>query len=183
LVSWRDYRLRQTYQSIMDDQVYRKTNRTATVTGVDGFIADVSRRAAKAAPGWEGTVRFVGEVGEAFAFIRLQDLGKPLRFLKQLEGAPPLRFGTVGFKRTLVEKGDANPARHYTAFFYVGFWLPRPLAVAVLYWWEILGFIRYGFHWSNEDMRSGFIGIEHGRLVRRYGPTILPALIARDLAE
>jgi hypothetical protein len=123
------------------------------------------------------------QTGEAYAYIRLQDLYDPLRFLKQLQGAPPVRFGTTGFHHTIIEQGDANPARHYTAFLFVSFWLPPIIAVPILYSWELLGYLRYRFHWSAADMRSGFIGIRHGRLMRRYGPTILPALIAHDLAE
>jgi len=47
---------------------------------------------------------------------------------------------------------------------------------------EILGFFRYG-HWSKPDMRSGSVGIRHGRAVRKGGATVLPALIQRDLSE
>lgn len=168
----------------MQSQVYRKSqSSTIERRGVDAFIAGVSAYASAAKPGWWGTVRFILQIGEAYAYIRLQDLYNPLRFLKQLEGAPPVRLGTHGFSPVIVEPGDANPARHYTAFLFVGFWLPPILAVPVLYLWEVLGFLRYRFHWSDEDMRSGYYGIHHGRLVRRYGPTVLPALIARDLAE
>lgn len=168
----------------MQSQVYRKNESPAIEgCGVDGFIASVSAYAAAATPGWRGTVCFLLQIGAAYAYIRLQDLYNPLRFLKQLEGAPPVRFGIQGFNRAIIEPGDANPARHYTAFLFVGFWLPPILAVLVLYLWEVLGFLRYRFHWSDEDMRSGFYAIHHGRLVRRYGPTVLPALIARDLAE
>lgn len=151
-------------------------------TGVDALIADVSRRAGEATPGWPGTVRFILQISETYAFIRLQDVCNPLRFLRQMEGEPPLRFGTTGFKADLLEEGDANPVRHYTAFVFVGFWLPGLLATAVLWLWEILGYLRYRFRWSSADMRSGQLGIAHGRLVRRYGPTVLPGLIAGDLA-
>lgn len=151
--------------------------------GVDGWIADLSAYAAQATPGWWGTAQFMLRIGERYVYIRLQDLFNPIRFLRQLEGAPPISFGTTGFNPALIEKGDANPARHYTAFLFVAFWLPSILAVPLLYGWEVLGYLRYRFHWSDEDMLSGFYAIYHGRLVRRYGPTILPALIARDLAE
>src|SRR5262245_29443892 len=163
--------------------VYRKIKGSATASGVDGFIADVSRYVATAVPGWQGTVRFMLQIGEAYAYIRLPDVVNPLRFLTQLEGAPPVRFGTEGIRKRLVVEGGANPAPHYVAFLFVGFWLPAFLAVLVLYAWEVLGYLRYHFHWSPEDIRSGFIGIRHGRLVRRYGPTVLPALIASDLAD
>jgi hypothetical protein len=154
-----------------------------TVDGVDALIAGVSDRATKVPPGWWGTVRFILQLGEDYAYIRLGDLYNPWRFLKQMEGAPPVKLGTRGFNASLIEDGDANPARHYMAFVWIGFWLPSIFAVPVLYVWELLGFLRYGFRWSDEDMLSGFLGIRHGRLVRRYGPTILPSLIARDLAE
>jgi hypothetical protein len=151
--------------------------------GIAALIAGVSQAAAQAPPGPGGATQFVLRLGEDYAYIRLGDLVNPWRFLRQLEGQPPLKLGTQGFNASLVERGDANPARHYTAFLFVGFWLPSLLAVLVLYGWEFLGFLRYGFHWSHEDMLSGCYGIRHGRLVRRYGPTILPSLIARDLAE
>jgi hypothetical protein len=164
--------------------VYRKLPAgPTTVGGVDALIAGVSYRLAKVQPGWWGTVRFILQLGEDYAYIRLGDLYNPWRFLKQMEGAPPVKLGTRGFNAGLIEDGDANPARHYMAFLLIGFWLPSILSVPVLYGWELLGFLRYGFRWSDEDMLSGFFGIRHGRLVRRYGPTILPSLIARDLAE
>ena len=166
----------------MHSQLGQPPDATPSGRGVDAFIADVSRLVAATRPGWGGTVRVMLQIGEAYAFIRLQDLYNPWRFLKQLEGAPPVQLGAAGFDPLLVEPGDANPARHYTAFLFVAFWLPRLLAVPILYAWEVLGYLRYRFHWSKEDMRSGFIGIRHGRLVRRYGPTILPALMAHDLA-
>lgn len=154
-----------------------------TKTGLDAFITDLSPFVAAASPGRWGTIRFVLQVGERYAFIRLGDLYHPLRFLRQLEGAPPVAFPKSGFSPAILEAGDAHPTRHYTAFLYLGFWLPYPLAVVALYAWEILGFVRYGGHWSTPDMRSGRIGIRHGALVRRYGPTVLPGLIAGDLAE
>jgi hypothetical protein len=98
-----------------------------------------------------------------------------------MAGPPPRSFGTAGFAAWLVD--DANPARHYTAFVFVGFWLPALLAQAVLYAWEAAGFVRYRGYWSPADVLSGQVGIRHGRLVRRHGPAILPALIAHDLAE
>lgn len=151
-------------------------------SGVDQFIAAVSRQITQTAPGWWGTVRFMLRIGEDYAYIRLQDIYNPHRFLKQLEGAPPIRFDKRGFNPAILEKGDANPVRHYTAFLFVGFWAPPALGYLLLYFWEFLGYLRYRFHWSDEDIRSGVYGLHHGRLVRRYGPTILPALIARDLA-
>lgn len=150
-------------------------------TGVDALIADVSRRVAAASPHWQGTAQFIQGIAESYAFIRLQDVRSPLRFLKQMAGAPPVQFGNKGFRPTLVD--DQNPARHYTAFVFVGFWLPALLATLVLWTWEILSFFRYGGHWSAPDMRMGRVGIQHGRLVRCYGPAILPGLIAQALAE
>jgi hypothetical protein len=151
------------------------------ITGIDAFVADVSRRVAVSSPDWQGTARFVQGIAEAYAFIRLQDMRSPLRFFKQMAGAPPVQFGNKGFRRSLVD--DQNPARHYTAFAFVGFWLPVVLATLVLWTWEILSFFRYGGHWSAADMRMGQVGMQHGWLVRRHGPTILPSLIRRDLAE
>lgn len=147
-------------------------------TGIDGFISDVSRRAA-ASP--HGTVRFILDISADYAYIHLHDAWNPLRFLSQMASAPPVRFGAEGFDPALVD--DQAPARHYTAFVFVGFWLPRLLSVCVLWGWEILGFIRYGGEWSQEDIRMGMVGIRHGEWVRRYGPTVLPGLIAGELAE
>ncbi len=145
------------------------------------FLADVEQCVAAAPPGWAGSKQFIRIISDRYAFIRLADLKHPLRFLKQAEGNPPIQFGTHGFKATIVD--DKNPARHYTAFVFVGFWLPTLLATLVLWIWEILGFIRYGGQWSSNDMRCGQVGIQHGRLVRRDGPAVLPGLIKRDLAE
>ncbi|MDQ3248976.1 MAG: hypothetical protein M3Q45_07155 [Chloroflexota bacterium] len=148
--------------------------------GFATFLADVERCVAAAAPGWTGTQQFVCAISDCYAFIRLQDLRHPVRFLRQAAGDPPMQFGTDGFNPTIVD--DKNPARHYTAFVFVGFWLPLILAVLVLWLWEILGFLRYGFRWSANDIRCGYVGIRHGRQVRRGGPGVLPALVRRDLA-
>lgn len=148
-------------------------------TGVAALITDVKARAAKTVAEDRRTREFILEIGDAYAFIRLADWRHPIQFLAQLAGAPPVRFGTKGFKRAIVD--DQNPARHYTAFVFVGYWLPTPFALLVLWAWEILGFFRYGWHWSPADMRCGRIGIRHGRQVRRQGPTVLADLIARDL--
>ena len=69
------------------------------------------------------------------------------------------------------------------AFVFVGFWLPRILGYPVLLAWEVLGYLRYGFHWSQNDMRCGVIGLRHGRSVRREGSAVLAGLIERDLKE
>jgi len=150
--------------------------------GFDAFLTDVRQRAAAAPPDWAGTKQFIHEIGDRYAFVRPQEiLTHPLRFLKQAAGEPPVRFGTQGFNRSLVD--DDNPARHYTAFVFIGFWLPSLLAFALLWSWEILGFLRYRFKWSQPDIRSGYVGIHHGRAVRRDGAHVLPDLIAQDLAE
>ena len=104
-----------------------------------------------------------------------------MRFLRQMAGAPPLQFGVEGFRRDLVD--DLNPARHYTAFVFTGYWLPRWAALLVLWLWEVAGFVRYRGEWSWPDVSSGQVGIRHGRLVARYGPTVLPGLMAADLEE
>lgn len=147
--------------------------------GVDGFIAAVSRMAAQTQPGSGGKRRFMLEAGESFAFIRLQDVGRPLRFLKQMAGQPPQQFGSDGFRADMVD--DKNPARHYMAFVFLGFWLPNWLAVVGLWLWEVAGSVRYGY-WASKDLQMGYIGIRHGRAVRSAGPTVLPGLIAAELA-
>lgn len=150
-------------------------------SGVAAFLADVKARAARSIAVGQSTTQFILEIGDAYAFIRLQDWRTPLRFLQQMAGAPPTEFGTKGFKRSIVD--DENPARHYTAFVFVGYWLPMPLALLVLWAWEILGFVRYRGKWSQPDIRCGRLGIRHGRLVRQQGPEILAGLIERDLKE
>lgn len=148
-------------------------------SGITAFIADVKARTVKSRKAGQSTTQFILEIGDAYAFIRLQDWRTPLRFLKQMAGAPPIQFGTCGFKQSIVD--DKNPARHYTAFVFVGYWLPTPLAFIVLWAWEMLGFVRYQGKWSQADMRCGYLGIRHGRLVRQQGPDVLAGLIERDL--
>jgi hypothetical protein len=153
----------------------------AEQTGVDGLIAGVSSYVAEALQHGYGSAWFVRQVAEQYAYIRLQDIGRPLRFLRQMAGQPPIAFGARGFRRSLVD--DKNPARHYMAFVFLGFWLPRLLAVLSLWLWEIAGYVRYHGLWSQRDVRNGYVGLRHGRLVRRYGPAILPGLIAAEVAE
>ncbi len=148
--------------------------------GFDAFADHIAARAAQAPPGWSGAAWFILAVSEECANLRLQDLWQPWRLLAQAAAAPPLCFGPHGFSPRLVD--DLLPARHYVAFLFVGFWLPRPLAWASLYAWEIAGFLRYGLRWSAPDLHLGLIGLRHGALVAAYGPTILPALLAADLA-
>lgn len=150
-------------------------------TGIAAFLTDVNARATQAGITGCSTSAFILDIGDAYAFIRLRDWRRPLQFLKQMAGAPPLQFGTAGFNPAIVD--DKNPARHYTAFVFVGYWLPTPLALLVLWAWEILGFLRYHGRWSRRDIRCGRIGIRHGRQVRRHGPRVLADLIERDLAE
>ena len=148
--------------------------------GVDAFIAGVSRYAMDHYTGRLRQHAFIHAVADDYAYIRVRDITRPVRFLRQMEGAPPLTLGTAGFRPDLVD--DANPARHYTAFVFVGYWLPRPLAVLTLWLWEMAGFVRYGGVWSAKDMASGRTGIRHGAWVRRLGPEVLPGLIAAELA-
>lgn len=156
-------------------------NAPGDASGLDLFIAAVSERTSRVPPSWWNTARFLLRIAEDFAYIRLRDLWRPLRFLRQMAGAPPYRFATRGFTSAIVD--DENPARHYTAFVFVGFWLPARLAKLALWLWEIAGFVRYGGRWSHNDMACGEVGIRHGRLLRKYGQTIMPALIASELAE
>lgn len=148
--------------------------------GVDVLIAAASQYAhealAQGAP--DGSV--IRRLGDEFAFIRLEDIWHPLRFLRQMEGNPPRPIGTQGFNPALVD--DHNPARHYMAFVFLGYWLPRWVAVAILWLWEVAGFVRYGGEWSWPDIVSGQVGIRHGALARRYGVVVLPGLIAAEVA-
>lgn len=150
-------------------------------SAADNFIDYLCRQAALAPPHFAGAAWFILRTGEDCAYIRLQDLWRPRRFLRQMAGVPPLHFGDIGFQPELVD--DNSPVRHYMAFVFVGFWLPARLAQLVLYAWEVAGFFRYGFTWSQRDVHCGLVGLRHGALVRQYGPTVLPAAVAAEFAE
>ncbi|MBV7335181.1 hypothetical protein KFU94_44470 [Chloroflexi bacterium TSY] len=165
----------------MDQEAIQQNNADLNVQGVGAFSAAVRDQANRFNSNWLGKIRFVLWISERYANICLRDLWRPMRFLKQLMGKPPIEFGTDGFRPDLVD--DSAPARHYTAFVFTGFWLPYPLAFIALWLWEFLGYLRYNWQWSQKDMAMGLIGIRHGREVRRHGPTVLSDLILRDLAE
>lgn len=149
--------------------------------GFHGFYADVKARVAAAQTRRETIHTFIRQSAERYANICLGDaLPRPLQFLRQMSGKPPVCFGTPGFRQSIVD--DQEPARHYTAFVFIGYWLPTLLAIPFLWAWETLGFFRYG-HWSQPDIRSGLIGIRHGRTLRKAGYTQWPDLLKRDLAE
>lgn len=154
---------------------------TESQAGVAAFIRGVSELAWRAYLEQSGDRRLVNTVAERYAFIRLPDAVHPIRFLRQMAGAPPIQVGTEGFRADILD--DYNPARHYSALLFVGFYAPRFLATLILFAWEIAGFVRYRGQWSWPDIRSGLLGIRHGRLVRRYGGVVLPALIASQVAE
>ena len=146
--------------------------------GVDAFIADVDRCAKEVCHAGRDVNTFVEWISEDYAFVRPQDLRQPRKFYRQISSAPPVRFGIKGFRDSLVD--DEQPARHYTAFVFIGFWLPTFFAMIFLYAWEVLGLIRYR-DWSQKDVRLGIVGIRHGRAVRWEGPDVLAPLITRDL--
>jgi hypothetical protein len=150
-----------------------------TESGLDKFVAYLSAQAQAAPPGFAGAAWFILRIGEDCAYIRLEDMWHPRRFLRQMAGHPPLRFGVEGFSLALVD--DYHPARHYIAFVFVGFWLPRWLSLFTLYAWEVAGFLRYGFQWSQRDVHCGLVGLRHGAWVRRYGPVVLPGAAAGEL--
>jgi hypothetical protein len=149
--------------------------------GVDAFIRGISELAWRTYIEQSDVRLLVNEIAERYANVRLRDVVHPIRFLRQMAGAPPLQLGTAGFRLDLLD--DYNPARHYSALLFVGFYVPRFLATLILFGWEIAGFVRYRGQWSSPDIRSGLLGIRHGRLVRRYGGVVLPALIAAQVAE
>ncbi|MCC6455079.1 MAG: hypothetical protein IT328_09070 [Caldilineaceae bacterium] len=150
---------------------------SASLRGLKGLIS-ATRRYITEEEGQAG--RVVRRLSEDFAYIHLQDVWNPYRFLRQMEGSPPIKLGTEGFRPELVD--DHNPARHYMAFVAMGYWLPYLLALAVLYLWEIAGYIRYGFQWSPADMKNGLLGVRHGNAVRHAGIEVLPGLMVKDLA-
>ena len=147
--------------------------------GYPAFLADLTARVEVAQRQGMSSRAFILASAERYSYIRLADLWRPLRFLRQLSGKPPQCFGVRGFRHALVD--DQEPARHYTAFVFVGYWLPTLLALPVLWLWELLGLVRYG-SWSQPDIRSGTVGIRHGRAVRKAGFAVLPTLVARDLS-
>jgi hypothetical protein len=149
--------------------------------GVDGLIQGVEQVLLEARRRGAGDGWAMLRLGEDYANIRLGDVRRPLRFLRQMAGAPPLRLGTTGFRAEYVD--DHNPARHYMAFVLLGYWLPRWMALTFLLLWEVAGWIRYGFVWSPCDLACGVLGVRHGGWVRRYGAVILPGLIAGELAD
>lgn len=149
-------------------------------TGLDGLLAATHAAVAAAGAGRFAAQDVIARLSEDFAFIRLQDLRRPRRFLRQMAGAPPVRVGATGFDPALVD--DLHPARHYMAFVFVGYWFPAVVAILLLWAWEVAGFIRYRGAWSWPDVRMGYVGIRHGRYVRYFGAGILPWLMARDLA-
>ncbi len=122
----------------------------------------------------------VSRLAEDFAYIHLQDVWNPYKFLRQMEGHPPVRLGTEGFRADIVD--DTNPARHYIAFVALGFWMPKVVALVMLVGWELAGFVRYGFKWSKEDMASGLLGVRHGNAVRTRGIAVLPDLMEKELS-
>lgn len=148
---------------------------------IDILLADVAQHVEMCPDDRAGKLRFMREISHEYAYVRLRDAPNPVRFLRQAAGKPPKRFGKTGFNPTLVD--DQDPARHYTAFVFVGFWMPTSLAIITLWVWEILGFIRYRGTWSQPDIRMGYVGLRHGRQVRRIGPSVLPRLIEQDLRE
>lgn len=146
--------------------------------GLSGLVVATRRYIAEEGGDSASVVR---RLAEDFAYIHLHDVRNPYKFLRQMEGAPPIRLGTEGFRKDIVD--DQNPARHYMAFVALGYWLPQLVALAMLYLWEIAGFVRYGFKWSHEDLTCGLLGVRHGHAVRRTGVEVLPMLMARDLAS
>lgn len=157
------------------------TEQASNLTGVESLIRGVSCYARDAYRGRVTPAKFINALADDYAFIRLRDVRSPIRFLRQMEGVPPIQLGTTGFRRDLVD--DPNPARHYMAFVFVGYWLPYPLALVLLWVWEVAGFVRYGGVWSAKDVANGLVGIRHGHWVRTVDPVVLPALIAAELAE
>lgn len=150
--------------------------------GLQAFVTTIEEVASANSDDRQGRRRFISELGSQCAGIHGENaLRHPFRFLREMQGSPPRQFGIEGFRDDFVD--DTNPARHYTAFVVVGYWLPRPLAMLVLYAWEIASFVRYKGVWSQDDIRSGIIGIGHGRIVAREGKDVLAKLAQRDLGK
>lgn len=149
--------------------------------GIDAFIDYLCRQAGQVVSGRMGSTQFIGRVAEDCSNLRVREIARPLVFLRQVTEVPSHPFDATGFRPGVVD--DELPARHYIAFLAVGYWLPAPLALLVLYLWEIAGFVRYRGLWSRRDLASGKIGIRHGRYVHSLGPAVLPGLVAGELAQ
>lgn len=149
--------------------------------GLSGFVTYLMACANGCVDDKTGRRAFIARIGSDCAGIHLENVKQPVRFLREMQGNPPLRFGTSGFAPSLVD--DLNPARHYVAFVVVGYWLPLLLGLGVLYLWEIASFFRYRGSWSQKDVRSGIIGLRHGRAVAHSGVGVLAGLAARDLVD
>jgi hypothetical protein len=148
--------------------------------GLEAFVATIEHAARQNQNDKQGRRRFVAELGSLCAGIHTQNMFRhPIRFLREMQGNPPLRFGEEGFRPEVID--DVNPARHYMAFVLVGFWLPMVLGIPVLYAWEVASFFRYKGHWSPKDIHSGMIGLRHGREVAHGGTHVLAPLARRDL--
>lgn len=169
------------YSTISGIDMPAESTPSASATGLNAFVRYLETQAATVEREGQTSRQFIDRISADCAYIRLEDINRPWRFLRQMEGAPPLRFGTDGFDPSLVD--DPNPARHYMAFVFLGFWLPRPLALLALYLWEVAGFVRYGGNWSGRDVACGLVGLRHGAAVRQCGPAVLPGLAKRDLGS
>lgn len=123
---------------------------------------------------------FVLALARRCANVDFGALGRPRRFWRMLRQEPPICFGPRGFRAGLVD--DFHPARHYSAFVLVGFFLPGPLARAFGWLWEWAEGVALG-QFSPRDVGLSRLAARHGRAVRQRGPAALPALIRADLCE
>lgn len=128
------------YNNTMEQEEIQGDDTIPKIQGIEAFVTDVRDQANKSSSNWLGKIQFILRISERYANIRLRDLWRPIRFLKQLISRPPVEFGTDGFQEDLVD--DYAPARHYTVFVFTGFWLPYLLAVIMLWLWEFLGYLR-----------------------------------------
>jgi len=137
-------------------------------------LADLAQREGRR-PAW-----YLLALARQCANVDFRRMRRPLRFWRMLRQEPPVCFGPRGFRTSLVD--DFHPARHYSAFLLVGFFLPGPAARAFGWLWEWAEGIVLG-QFSPRDVGLSRLAIRHGRAVRRRGPAVLPALIQADLCR
>lgn len=142
------------------------------------FAAYAGALAGQTAAQKRGATWFVLELARQAANVDFGELRRPWRFWRRLRQEPPVCFGPRGFRPALTD--DFHPARHYSAFLLVGFFLPNPLGAAFAWLWERAeGWLLGSF--SPRDVGLARLAVRHGRAVRHEGPAALPALIRRDV--
>jgi len=144
------------------------------------FVAYVAEQAERAAGERRGARWLALTLAHQCANVDFHLLRRPLHFWRALRQEPPVCFGPRGFRGSLAD--DFHPARHYSAFLMIGYFLPYALAAAFAWLWEAAEGIFLGGY-SRCDVALSRIAVRHGNILRRQGPAALAPLILRDLCE